>query len=104
LFPVEERMRIPIPHLTVRRLMVVVAAFALAFGAAQGLTGWMEARRIEFGRRSRQHDIEKSAWLSLPSSKESRAEIEYHSRWSIKYHLAIERPWLPVESDPPEPN
>jgi hypothetical protein len=97
-------MRIPIPPLTVRRLMAVVAAVALAFGTAQGLTRWMDARRVEFGRLSLQHEIEKTAWLRLPPSTESRAEILYHSRLSIKYHLAIERPWLPVESDPPEPN
>ena len=97
-------MRIPLPHFTVRRLMAFVGAVALAFGSVQGLTRWMEARRVEFGRRSLQHEIEKAAWLKLPPSKESKAEIAYHSRLAIKYHLAIERPWLPVESDPPEPN
>jgi hypothetical protein len=97
-------MKVSIPKLTVRQLMVIVAAFALAFGTAQGIIQWMEARRVEFGRRSLQHNIEKAAWLALPSSTESRAKIAYHSALSIKYYLAGERPWLPVESDPPEPN
>ena len=97
-------MRIAIPHLSVRRLLVIVAAVAFAFGTAQGLTRWLDARRVEFGRRSLQHNIEKAAWLRLPPSTESRAEIAYHSDLSIKYHLAMESPWLPVKADPPEPN
>jgi hypothetical protein len=97
-------MRLSVPKFTVRRQSIVVTAVALAFGMAQGLTRWMDARRVEFSRQSVQHEIEKAAWLHLPPSTESRAEIEYHSLLSMKYHLAIEHPWLPVLPDPPEPD
>jgi hypothetical protein len=87
-------------RLTVRRLMIVVAIVACGIG------GWRygESRRERFAYLEVKHKS-----LSLPRIVDgfepgpSQEVADYHRAMANKYRFARQYPWLPVASDPPEP-
>jgi hypothetical protein len=102
---------------TVRRMMVAVAVAALVSA------GWVESARIgaameewhlECSLRAIDHSLSASihsgrqpCCFASPSSEPSVIDPEkaaYHAAMARKWSAAADRPWLPVEPDPPEPN
>ena len=95
-------MRLPRPRLTVRRLMILVAVSGLMMGGASLLL------RVKFARDwAAYHQAatvrESIKWTS-PEELARRKEIVSHHRERERYwRAAADRPWLPFEADPPEP-
>jgi hypothetical protein len=99
------------PRLTVRRLMVVVALAALLLGAIV----LVENRRRRFLSLVDAHQAGMIAWEEGNPSEASRERFDlsgrkvslkahrWHLQMAEKYRRAARYPWLPVESDPPEP-
>jgi hypothetical protein len=104
--------------MTTRRWMIAVAVLALILGPSR-----LAVRRAAFVGRSRDH----AAWLrvyraNLAAYESGRIQyrnatpefirgyddvlqrkIRHHEGLKAKYDRATRYPWLPVESDPPEP-
>ncbi len=112
----------PLPRMTTRRWMVVVAVVALAISGGLRL----KQRRDYFLSLARSHEqkmpsstAEGKAWKSRfgSTSRISSEEImllgrdfdrlmnraDYHASLARKYRRAARFPWLSVEPDPPEP-
>ena len=124
-------MRLPRPQFTVRRLMLVVALAGLALGGGiWGSKMWrlsgVHARTARFHRswlglyRQRETVILKSlgrleqfaAQHALPPPSVARhrddaagyaRKADFREALALKYERAARYPWLPVETDPPEP-
>jgi hypothetical protein len=84
------------PRMTVRLLLVLVALAGLATEA--GLIGW---RAWSYSKRAADHARHLTSGRSLIS--DSSQLRGWHDEMRRKYELATSRPWVPVESDPPEP-
>ena len=94
-------MGMPRVRFTIRRLMVAVAVVAIYFGWSR----WMERRSERFRALWIDH-INKVGEISSPKPELLRPhEVQgyYHLKIGEKYRAAMNRPWLPVEPDPPEP-
>ncbi len=114
-------MRVPRVRFTVRRLMVVVAVVALAFGIVR-----LWALRQLYLQKAAEHAGFRAYVLNSPDSirhwefrwTDQRmgqpasypwpagppfvpAITKYHDDMRIKYERAARYPWLPVEPDPP---
>jgi hypothetical protein len=102
--------------MTMRRWMVAVAIVAVGFGtwillkrsrsyAALGAfhaESEKECRRIVEAYEGSRFDA--AIWKDwIAHVRRSRRLLPYHAALRRKYELAARRPWLPVESDPPEP-
>ena len=92
-------MKRPRFRITVRRLMVaeVIVAGALT------LATWAERRRAAFVLEASTHE---ATWMKLaPDGPELGLppRMAYHAAMAKKYRRAADNPWLPVWSDPPEP-
>jgi hypothetical protein len=108
-------MRPPRPRFTIRRLMIAVVAIALILGLEATRRRWMGAsttyhiRAEGYWRKAR--DASEKAWrLALTLRSDDAPEIAREQRladhWGSlmkKYRRLADRPWLPVEPDPPEP-
>jgi hypothetical protein len=104
-------MKIPRVRFTIGRLMFAVAVVGLLLGAIVGV----ENRRRRFLALASIHRAKMIAWEEVGSSEASRERFDisgrkvsleadrWHSQMAEKYKRAAERPWLPVEPDPPEP-
>ncbi len=91
-------MRLPRPHLTIRRLMLVLAVAAT-------VAGWAIERHKRFGDLARRHATAlalgtDSGGVVLTFDTPTR---RWRSGLRAKYERAARYPWLPVEPDPPEP-
>jgi hypothetical protein len=100
------------PRFTLRRLMVVVASFAVIFGSVP-----MCVRSLEYSRMAEdQARIE--GWYGGPAiESQPLANKQPRDEWAstcrdiaaksrvlrLKYERAALYPWLPVEPDPPKP-
>ena len=109
-----------LPRITTRRWMVAMAIAAVVLGAERMWQRWAALRR-----RAADHEATSSVLaliryrgeypycslgihdipLVYNSEKASihAACVLYHTRMLRKYRLAMLRPWLPVEPDPPGP-
>ena len=119
------------PRFTTRRLMLIVALVAGAFGATEGLRRRSQALRSRslyhkgegmgtadeltpFPERWR-HVTPFRPWLEpAPLTAEedqvisawrqsNKRRLAYHVAMYQKYEQAAARPWLPIAPDPPEP-
>jgi hypothetical protein len=86
------------PRFNVRRLL----AFVALAGLVLGLWAWMARRSAAFEARAAEH-AELAFYASLACRIDHR-QVEYHQNLAGKYKRAAERPWLPVEPDPPKPS
>jgi hypothetical protein len=91
-------------RLTTRRLIVLIAVAALALVAIPGLIEWRDRRRAGFLNVVALHAArEKITSLYGRGRLGPTRRALYHREMAAKYSRAAERPWLPVFSDPPEP-
>jgi hypothetical protein len=96
-FPGARIMGMPRVRFTIRRLMVAVAIVAIYFGWSR----WMERRSDRFRSLWIEH-LYKFVEISSPKPLDE-VQGYYHFKMGEKYRAAMNRPWLPVEPDPPEP-
>jgi hypothetical protein len=87
-----------LPRITTRRLMLAVALVGLGLGSIAEL----HRRSVAFDRLSKYH-ILTAGNLHPPRRHGPIPRADWHARMGAKYRAAAERPWLPVEADPPEP-
>ena len=92
-------MRLPRMQLTIRRMMIAVAVVAVAFSIPVGLRSRSEA----LARNSQAHFRAANDLLFSPRRPAGASRFYWHVQLGKKYRSAATRPWLPVESDPPEP-
>jgi membrane protein required for beta-lactamase induction len=123
-------MRVRLPRVTVRWLMVIVAVVALALGAGQMTRRSRDYRdRAEYHRRREAEHAREARLATIRPGKtienylEARggrdfsgrirsersashliALSEYHGKMKSKYSIAALFPWLPVEPDTPPPD
>jgi hypothetical protein len=110
-------MKLPRVRFTVRQMMIAVAFVALVSA------GWVECarmeaamvkRRLEYSLRAIDHSLAESAhthgrwpgcFISPPpeTSIIDPKKAAYHAAMARKWSAAADRPWLPVEPDPPQP-
>ena len=84
------------PRMTVQFLMIVVALAGVA--TYVGLLAW---RTAKYSMRTEYHaHYLKSGRSYIYDSTELR---QWHERMRRKYELAVSRPWLAAETDPPPP-
>ena len=89
---------------------LLLAFFAVLFGVALGGCHWMQRRAAGFKARSGEHF---RRWQTLTEGHSPQMLPRPDYRWSpraryhidmfIKYFDHAEQPWLPVASDPTEP-
>jgi hypothetical protein len=91
-------MRWPRVRFTVRRMMVAIAVVAIYLGWSR----WMERRSERFRALWVEH-VNKIGVISSPRPSPHEVQGYYHLKMCEKYRAAMNRPWLPVEPDPPEP-
>ena len=95
-------MRLPRVRFTVRRMMVAVAVVAVPLGAITEL----KRRRDRFQWLGSYH-AGKTGMQYInsfsPRPRFSTPRGYWHYELSRKYMIAAERPWLPVDPDPPDP-
>ena len=89
------------PRITVRSLLVMVAAVAVPLGV-------LAERRTRFEGTAAYHQAryrELAPQVPLPFLKKAplQYKVEWHVEMANKYALAARRPWLAVEPDTPEP-
>ena len=99
----EKAMRFP--RVTIRRLLMLVAALAVALGILVAL----QRRSERFRRRASEYasaihtvyfaDLNGEDGMVLTATA-----ADYHGDLSLKYNAAAIRPWLPLESDDPPPD
>ncbi len=94
----------PIPRMTTRRWMIVVAVVALIAGMAVAIQ-----RRVTFYERLSNHHF-RVFHETYPYSSHARDTLKrlrlarYHLDLWDKYRRAARYPWLPVSPDPPLPS
>ena len=122
-----------LPRFTTRRLMVLVAVVAIAFGGRSHVARWRELA-AQYEVTAEMHDPEDwrptadmspAQWAAYcqavddanrkglgmmgrtyvygPNPAHARRLVDYHNRLRAKYRRAARYPWLPVTSDPPCP-
>ena len=82
-------MRRPRVQLTVRSLTILVAVATLLTG------GFTLARRSAHYRRE-------ALYHSQAAARAAGAKDDFHDQLVKKYNRAAYRPWLPLDSDPPD--
>jgi hypothetical protein len=86
------------PRLTVRRLMIAVAILGSMFA------GWsLMARRAATYREISAYHAEAWGRIDTTGTPEADARVDWHRAMAEKYRDAARYPWLPVATDPPEP-
>lgn len=96
-------------------LMALVALLAITIQVIR-----LGQMRIDYLRLARHHANNEQAYASMPSKiqfspiassserervfDELRGEESYHAQLKKKYSRAAARPWLTIESDPPDPS
>jgi hypothetical protein len=92
-----------LPRITLRRLMILVAAVAIPLA----LWGVLERRRIRFEQLSSYHRglAGPAIWPTNEGAKPIfPTELgRWHHELAIRYAEAARRPWMPVEDDSPTP-
>ena len=88
----------PRVRFTIRRMLVAIAVVAVYLGWSR----WMERRSERFRALWIEH-INKVGEISSPKPSPREVQGYYHLKMGEKYKSAMNRPWLPVEPDPPEP-
>ena len=88
-----------IPRLTTRRLMALVVCVAVPLG----LAAWMQQRVESFQAEASRHLVLWLADAPYPTPEGFGPWPSYHWETARKYERASKRPWLPVETDIPEP-
>jgi hypothetical protein len=93
------------PRVTIRRMLLLVAALAVVLGILVAL----QRRGERFRRRAAEYasaihtvyfaDVNGEDGMMLTATVAG-----YHADLSEKYTAAANRPWLPLESDPPPPD
>ena len=113
------------PRMTTRRWMIAVAMVGIVLGIVLGGGVWLKQRRDYFLSMARSHQKEvasstaegKALRSRFGTSGMSNEEImhlyrdfdrmmdraDHHAAMARKFERAARYPWLPVESDPPEP-
>ena len=102
-----------VPKFRVRTLMIAVAVLGIAFGGIAGLQR-MNQRMQRFHALAREHRHREIVnrltvqglvmqGAASPGVERHRVLTEYHKALKLKYEYAASHPWLPVSSDPPEP-
>ena len=92
------------PRFTIRRLMIAMAAIAVAFGTVR-----LQNRRSVFLVRAElfranEEWYESFARHSTPgAAKDSRETGAFYARLRAKYERAASQPWLSIEPDRPPP-
>jgi hypothetical protein len=103
-------MRLPRTRFTIRRMMVVVAVFALLLGAVAIVRRQAHLQRLADYHAKMAWQLQSShgtvirpngAFVHVPLTPQRLAD--YHEDLARKYERAARYPWLPVEPDPPEP-
>jgi hypothetical protein len=119
-------MRVPYVRLTVRRMMIAVAAVALLmfavdcvrrssvyrhqadlYALAEDHALWVAHKTEEVERYWQDHPEKRAEAMSRlyhwHGPEPARKLAAYHARLKRKYHRAMWRPWEAVEPDPPFP-
>jgi hypothetical protein len=108
-------MKLPRPRFTLRRLMVAVAVAACLLGLEATRRRWDDAstgyRLLAEAYLQKARDAsEKATRIAIALRSDEAPEIAREQRladrWGAlmrKYSRAADRPWLPVEPDPPGP-
>jgi hypothetical protein len=86
------------PRFTVRRLMVAVAVLAGTLAA----WSWIVRRAAHYREISAYHSAKWNT-IDTTGTPEVDARVEWHRAMAEKYEFAARYPWLPLSSDPPEP-
>jgi hypothetical protein len=93
-------MQVPHLRLTVKRLMVLVAAVAVIVGAIT----LMQRRRERFKAiAAEQRAAFQIGYFNNDTETQDDAAEQYHLGMALKYETAAERPWLSLAPDLPEP-
>ena len=101
---------LPRRRLSTRHLMFLVAAVAVLLGAFRTWRDvsyrWRQAAFHEdmaaFHRGRWPRNMNRAAAAALTATTRRRPELAvFYSRMKVKWELAAENPWLPVEDDPP---
>jgi hypothetical protein len=93
------------PRVTIRRLLLLVAVLAVALGIVVAL----QRRSERFRRRAAEYaSAIHTVYFADVNGKDgmmlTATVADYHGDLSQKYTAAADRPWLPLESDPPPPD
>ena len=101
----------PRPRFSLRTLLLAVTVVAVGCGAWVWANAKLEARRSRFELLMYYHfsKIIAGTRCSGPKSycdeyfEKYHAFTDYHSKMGEKYEAAYYKPWMPVATDPPEP-
>jgi hypothetical protein len=93
------------PRVTIRQMLVLVAALGVVFGILVAL----HRRSERFRRRAAEyasaiHTVYFADVSGRDGTSLTATTAGYHADLSAKYLAAADRPWLPLESDPPPPD
>ena len=91
-------MGMPRVRFTIRRMLLAIAVVAVYLGWSR----WIEKRSERFQALWNEH-VNKIGEISSPKPRPDEVQGYYHLKMGEKYRAAINRPWFPVEPDPPEP-
>jgi hypothetical protein len=108
-------MRLPRVRLTVRRLMVAVAAVAVGLASYQAGRRWSLHRgrclkavaMHEWAAETFRGRLRNNAAAFYPTEADLRwahRRAEYHERMARRWAQVVTRPWAAVAPDPPEPD
>ena len=113
----------PLPRMTTRRWMILVALLAVGLGWGlhlDRLEREYQSRTLEFSRKVGESEADlalletrlKLRFPRMTPAEEAATRLEirklaedvaYYKRMHLKYKRAHRRPWLPVPPDPPKP-
>lgn len=91
-----------LPRVTIRRLLVLIAALALVFSIVVALQRRGERfRRLAALCSSAVHSVYFADLNGLDGASWTASVATYHFDLAAKYAAAAKRPWLPLASEPP---
>jgi hypothetical protein len=93
------------PRVTIRRMLMLVAITSVIFSIQVAL----QRRSERFRRRAAEyaaaiHRVYFANVNGMDGGGMTASAADYHDDLSLKYTAAANRPWLPLESDPPLPD